>query len=949
LEGINSSRLSVVWVPEHRGGHLWLHHTDGPLYQLNVEEDNPEIVQQIQLHDGGNRWGIDHDGENLWYAVNDRWICFDDGVAEFHMLELDLEEGIIPANESVDVNILVQTEDIEPGIFNIMMELKLIGVEDVDPTLVEFSAVISVGEPALNLSGTVTDLASERIVEEVQVDLDQYRITRFTDREGVYIFTDLPPNNYELTFTAPDFLPLTIDFELGEEDMDDADIALLHSTCLPDPPQVITEIAPDSDMQMNLNIENDGNGPLTYSIDRRLLGDANAEPWELRVSHNIGAELEDNRIEGVIFVNDNFYVSGENDDEPAIYIFDHDGNYVDLFLQPNEGGGRMRDLAWDGTLLWGADQDFIYGFTLEGEVIHQFESPFSPTGPIVWDPENQWLWVASTTTAIKALDINGDEQAEIPRTGLRKYGLAYYPSDPDGCPLYLFHYLENQQTVSKWDTEAEAWVFVRTLTPEGGGSCGGAFITNTYDIYSWVFMTIANNGADDRIDIWQLDARKDWMQIEPTAGVIEAGETQEFTVTLDAAGLPAEMFRGEFVVTHDGVGGETSIPITLSVVEGPVHTSLTLDMDRGWNLVSIYLTPDNPEFPGVVQPIIDNGSLIMVKDGGGNFMNVEYEFSNLDPWDVAQGYYVKMDEASELAIEGVTVVSDEPIALDQGWANIAYFMRSPINAMVALSSIVEVLDIAKDGTGNFYSPEWNFNGIGNMMPLKGYQVKTTEATELVYRMQMPDDGLASIIPATPARAGTLPRHANTGVNMSLLVIADDFNDAEIGVYANGELIGSGVVTDGRCGFALWGDDPSTEFVDGATDGVIYEVKVLNVGDLADATFNVLRGDGMFKADDFEVIELSGVVSLPTEFGIQTAYPNPFNGRTSIDFSLTEACQVELALFDLSGRQVMEIGGGMLSAGNHTMTLNADDLSSGVYIVNLSANGMSSRVKVTLMK
>jgi len=303
---------------------------------------------------------------------------------------------------------------------------------------------------------------------------------------------------------------------------------------------LLTEIAPDSDMQMNLNIENDGNGPLTYSIDRRLLGDANAEPWELRVSHNIGAELEDNRIEGVIFVNDNFYVSGEHDDEPAIYIFDHDGNYVDLFLQPNEGGGRMRDLAWDGTLLWGADQDFIYGFTLEGEVIHQFESPFSPTGPIVWDPENQWLWVASTTTAIKALDINGDEQAEIPRTGLRKYGLAYYPSDPDGCPLYLFHYLENQQTVSKWDAEAEAWIYVRTLTPDDGGSCGGAFITNTYDIYSWVFMNISNNGADDRIDIWQLDARRDWFGIAPEEGIIVAGDEQEFTLTLNAADLTPE-------------------------------------------------------------------------------------------------------------------------------------------------------------------------------------------------------------------------------------------------------------------------------------------------------------------------------------------------------------------------------------------------------------------------
>jgi hypothetical protein len=102
-----------------------------------------------------------------------------------------------------------------------------------------------------------------------------------------------------------------------------------------------------------------------------------------------------------------------------------------------------------------------------------------------------------------------------------------------------------------------------------GGAPRGCFITQQYDIYSWVFLAVANNGADDRVDIWQVAGNSSWMNLDPVNGTIEADQTETFTLTLDASALPENTFEGQFVWLHDGVGGETALDVTLHVQSGP--------------------------------------------------------------------------------------------------------------------------------------------------------------------------------------------------------------------------------------------------------------------------------------------------------------------------------------------------------------------------------------------
>ena len=126
----------------------------------------------------------------------------------------------------------------------------------------------------------MTDAAEEEPVGGVSASLDRYIITRFSDEDGNYVFDDLPIGNYAVTFTANDYLPATE--EINTEDGDaERDVALLHSRCIPTPEGIVHALEPDLTQELNLTIENTGNGPLTYLTERHFVGDVD-DPWTIR-------------------------------------------------------------------------------------------------------------------------------------------------------------------------------------------------------------------------------------------------------------------------------------------------------------------------------------------------------------------------------------------------------------------------------------------------------------------------------------------------------------------------------------------------------------------------------------------------------------------------------------------------------------------------------------------
>jgi hypothetical protein len=88
---------------------------------------------------------------------------------------------------------------------------------------------------------------------------------------------------------------------------------------------------------------------------------------------------------------------------------------------------------------------------------------------------------------------------------------------------------------------------------------------------------------------------------------------------------------------------------------------------------------------------------------------------------------------------------------------------------------------------------------------------------------------------------------------------------------------------------------------------------------------------------------------PTEFALAQNYPNPFNPSTEIAYSIPEAGQVSLRVFDLTGREVAQLVNGYQSAGAQQVRFDGTGLASGIYVYQLEASGQTATNKMMLLK
>ncbi|GJQ33387.1 MAG: hypothetical protein HBSAPP04_22260 [Ignavibacteriaceae bacterium] len=79
------------------------------------------------------------------------------------------------------------------------------------------------------------------------------------------------------------------------------------------------------------------------------------------------------------------------------------------------------------------------------------------------------------------------------------------------------------------------------------------------------------------------------------------------------------------------------------------------------------------------------------------------------------------------------------------------------------------------------------------------------------------------------------------------------------------------------------------------------------------------------------------------------FPNPFNPSTRIQFSIPQESQVELSIFDASGKLVDNLVSEVKGAGYHEVIWNASSHASGVYFAQIKAGKFVKNIKMTLLK
>jgi len=89
--------------------------------------------------------------------------------------------------------------------------------------------------------------------------------------------------------------------------------------------------------------------------------------------------------------------------------------------------------------------------------------------------------------------------------------------------------------------------------------------------------------------------------------------------------------------------------------------------------------------------------------------------------------------------------------------------------------------------------------------------------------------------------------------------------------------------------------------------------------------------------------------FPSIFNLQQNYPNPFNPITAISYWLLTVGQVNLTIYDVSGREIATLVDGIKQPGYHEVSFDGSNLASGIYLYRLKAGEFIAARKMVLVK
>ena len=92
-----------------------------------------------------------------------------------------------------------------------------------------------------------------------------------------------------------------------------------------------------------------------------------------------------------------------------------------------------------------------------------------------------------------------------------------------------------------------------------------------------------------------------------------------------------------------------------------------------------------------------------------------------------------------------------------------------------------------------------------------------------------------------------------------------------------------------------------------------------------------------------------LLTAPVEFVLEQNYPNPFNPNTTINYSIPEAGNVEMKVYDILGNEVASLVNEVKSPGNYAAEFDASSFASGIYIYTIRTNNFVQTKKMTLLK
>jgi photosystem II stability/assembly factor-like uncharacterized protein len=109
------------------------------------------------------------------------------------------------------------------------------------------------------------------------------------------------------------------------------------------------------------------------------------------------------------------------------------------------------------------------------------------------------------------------------------------------------------------------------------------------------------------------------------------------------------------------------------------------------------------------------------------------------------------------------------------------------------------------------------------------------------------------------------------------------------------------------------------------------------------------GRSMFALNLDEIEAVPQNSDVPASYLLVSVYPNPFNAVANIDFRIPKAGNMEIAVYDLTGRKAATLLSGYQPAGRARVQWAAQNFATGTYLIRLTAAGQTRVSKALLIR
>ncbi len=271
-----------------------------------------------------------------------------------------------------------------------------------------------------------------------------------------------------------------------------------------------------------------------------------------------------------------------------LYKLDVNGNLINTYSQGTTSDWGIRDMAFNGTYLYGGDDNGFYQIDqTTGVVTTMFTGNLGLTTirALAYNPVNGHFYAANWSTGIVEFDASGTQYATLTAPGLTSvYGMAYddltgnlWIFDRSGSPTTSFYeYDISTQALTGVSVQVplltgltdqmNGGAFYSTNLVPGKIVLGGAvqgtpndtfFALELGDLYTHTWLSVTNNGS----------------------GTVTGSGTVDVTVHFDADGLDVGVYLGEIAInSNDPDNPQIIVPCTLEVVSG-VAVNLIINLE----------------------------------------------------------------------------------------------------------------------------------------------------------------------------------------------------------------------------------------------------------------------------------------------------------------------------------------------------------------------------------